>query len=220
MKKILSLMSIFVLSLMVFVPHSSAQSNQLDNGYIFDESFTQAQIDRIVDVVESEEFQKEAEEALSLRPYVDATGDLIVFDHTKALEDGLDSSLVLKARETYNKANEYLEQQQPRYSLLAAKSNCQGLNKYDGNLVAGTIYMDSCKTAKMIAIMMGGGTGFAALALIPFVPTQIMSGVAVAIFGAGATVLQWNSADGTGVKINVLRNPVNGDWYPYWVKPQ
>ncbi|MEI4790673.1 hypothetical protein WAX46_10395 [Bacillus sp. FJAT-53060] len=97
-------------------------------------------------------------------------------------KDGLSRTFVMETKEAYDKANAFLAKSQPQITVMAKKKkNCGGVNRYDGNRVAGTVYIDSCRANKMAAIINAGGTG---------------------------------------IKVKVLRNPINGKMYPYWIKPQ
>lgn len=110
--------------------------------------------------------QEQAEEGNLSQPYIDDSGTFIKFDDVKALEDGLPLELVQNTKEDYDKANAYLAKQQPKF-FIQAKANCGGTNKFVGNIVAGTVYVDSCKTNKIIAIIAGGGGASSLVALLP-----------------------------------------------------
>lgn len=228
MKKIVSLISIFVLSLLVIVPQGLAQTNKQDKGYVFDEKITQKQSERIINAVEDSKLQKEVEQGILLQPYVDANGDFIVFDDEQALKDGVDPSLVKTVRKDYDKVNKQLSKQSSHTSilveqtsapsLLAKASSCGGLNKIEGNIAAGTVYIDSCKTNKIIAIIAAGGAVSGLVALLPFGAATAV--VAVAIYGLGGSLIAYHNAEGNGIKVRVLRNPITKKIYPYWITSQ
>lgn len=220
MKKFMSILSIFVMSLLVISPSASAQNSYQDDGYVFDESFTDSQISNMMKTLSDGEISKiakEVEEGLSLQRYVDASGDFIEFDFDGALKGGVDPLLVQETKEAYERANEYLKEQQPKFNLFAKAAACGSTNRYEGNWVAGTLYIDSCTTNKAIAILNGGAGASGLLALLPF--GAPVAGIAVAIHLAGASVLSYNNAAGNGIQIRVLRNPLTQEYYPYWVKP-
>ncbi|MFO1445589.1 hypothetical protein KDN24_20805 [Bacillus sp. Bva_UNVM-123] len=215
MKKILSLLLTLVLILSVAVPFGSAQSNQPEDGY----TFSQEEIDQIIATLENEEVRKEIEDGLLLQPYINTSGTIIEFDDVKALEDGLDPSLVQKVKEDYDRANEILAEQQPQFSTMAATlSSCGGATYFDGNWFGGIIYLDSCDANRAAAIVAGGGSITALVALLP--GGAAVAGIAVAVFGLGAALILYNNAENTGVKINVVKNIANGDYVPYWIRPQ
>ncbi|MBK5441519.1 MULTISPECIES: hypothetical protein [unclassified Peribacillus] len=161
--------------------------------------------------------QEQAEEGNLSQPYIDDSGTFIKFDDVKALEDGLPLELVQNTKEDYDKANAYLAKQQPKF-FIQAKANCGGTNKFVGNIVAGTVYVDSCKTNKIIAIIAGGGGASSLVALLP--GGAAIAVVAVAIYTIGGAVISYNAADGNGIKIKILKKPITGKVYSYWVKPQ
>ncbi|OZI11421.1 hypothetical protein CEW92_11715 [Bacillaceae bacterium SAS-127] len=211
MKKIISLIAVFVLTLSVFVPFGSAQINN-ENGYEFDESIPEEQRQDIIEMVENDNFEKKVEEGLELQPYINTEATLIEFDHKQALKDGLSPKLVEQTKKDYEKANKYLikEQQKDTKTMLTSsqfsmmkKSSCSGVNKFVGNLVAGTVYLDSCRTNKLIALIAGGASLTSVISLLP--GAAAVGVIAVAIMGVGGAVLSYNNAEGNGVKIRVLK---------------
>ncbi|MDA1478431.1 hypothetical protein [Bacillus changyiensis] len=197
---------------------TSKKSSAVGNNVSFDLSqmkFSKDEIERIKETVESDEIQKEAERGLALQPYVDASGTFIKFDHKKALKDGLSPTLVMETKKIYDRANASLAKSQPQFTVSA---KCKGSNRYEGNWVSGTLYLNSCTVNKMVTILNGGG---GASALIGLIPGGVAAGaISVAVYSLGASILSYNNAEGKGVKIRVLRNPFNGQRYPYWITSQ
>ncbi|GLC88809.1 hypothetical protein [Lysinibacillus piscis] len=205
MKKILSVVLIFFISIVFLTPNVFAQENQF-TGHVASEIYNE----------KIKDFQK----------YIDVSGNLIDFDYEQAILDGADPQLATELKETYEKANIYLTEnetgllQQNVFSRSSVEKNCSGQNKYDGNMVAGTMYIDSCKTNKIIAIIAIGGGAHAIMAFLPFPGAAPVFGIASAVYVIGGGILAYNNADGTGVKIRILVNPITNDFYPYWVNPQ
>ncbi|MEC0282674.1 hypothetical protein SAMN04489762_3011 [Terribacillus saccharophilus] len=176
------------------------------------------EIEKMKETIESEEMQEEAKKGMALQPYVDASGTYIEFDYEKALEDGLSSTLVMETKEAYDRANASLADSEPQFSIMAKKKKCGGSNRYVGNAVSGTIYLDSCTVNKMVAILNGGAAASGLIALIP--GGAPAAGISVAFYGAGASILSYNNSAGKGIKIKTLRNPITKKYYFYWVKSQ
>lgn len=214
-KKALILLVSFVLLLSLAAPLGLAQGIVSENQYEFDDSFTQEQINEMKTILKDSALDKEVQNGISLQPYVDASGDLINFNYKKAIEDGLPISLVERAKKEYEKANKYLEK---NLAKTSARATCGGKNKFEGNLVAGTLYIDSCKTQKIIGIITIGGSISTLVALLP--GGAAIATVATCIYGIGIGVLTYNNAKGKGVKVKVLKNPITKKLYPYWVKSQ
>jgi hypothetical protein len=193
-----------------------------------DENFTEVQIKEINKKLNDKEFQEDVAFGASLAKYVDASGDFIVFNHEAALNDGVDSVLVNEIKTDYDKANEYLATQQSSqltkssntFQIAAAKAKCSGAHKYVGNIVAGTTYINSCNTNKIIGILATGGGVATAAAFIPVPGAGVSFGVATAVLAIGVGVFTYNAANGNGVKIRILKNPITKKIYPYWIKPQ
>lgn len=230
-KKVIAILLSFVLMLSVYTPYASAQTNMTNDDYTFNEDTKQEQVNKILATINDPVANKEIQQAIALQPYVDTSGTLIEFDAQKAIKDGLPVALVKKVQKDYENANNYLLKQQKTMGAtnnfaqksnqisILAKSSCGGVTKYDGNLLGGTVYLNSCDTNKVIAVIMAGGGATALIGLIPG-PGPIIAAIGTAISAVGGAVLAYNNAEGTGVKIKVLRNPFNGNFYPYWVKPQ
>lgn len=224
---VIALVSVLVLSIS---PNASAyentvrvKDNQKSNDTSLDLSqlesfFSKTEIDKMKKDLKSDELQKEAKKGIALQPYVDVNGTFIKFDYKKALKDGLSRTFVMETKEAYDKANAFLAKSQPEISVMAKKKKCGGTNRYVGNRVQGTVYIDSCTANKMVAVINGGGGASGLLALLPF--GAPVAAVSVAIYALGSSVISYNNAEGKGVKVRVLRNPFNGDLYPYWIKPQ
>lgn len=224
MKKIVSLMLAFSLSIGLIMPYASAEEIQsVENNLSNIENVTPE------DINVTPEDIKNYEEAQSLSKYVDSSGLLIEFNDKQALLDGENPQLVAELKETYEKANAHLiknnaEPIQETFSLMSsrakAKPKCSGSHRYSGNLVSGTIYMNSCKTTQLLAVIAINGGVTAALALIPLPGAGLGFGLATAIYAIGGGVILFHSANGNGIKIKVLRNPISKELYPYSVTSQ
>lgn len=220
MKKIFLTMLAVIISFTVVSPQTFAAEQE-------QQMLTEEQSAEIERLLNDEDFQQEIENGILLQSYVTDTGEFIVFDHVKALEDGIDPTLVNEVKADYDKTNAYFAEQSMKSSLetaglfkAAAKANCSGAQKYVGNIVSGTAYIDSCKTARIISLMNGGASATALVALIPSPGTVPAGIIGAAIFGLGSAVISYNAANGTGIKIKLLRNPITKKTYPYWIKPQ
>lgn len=249
MKKIMSSLIVLVMLVGIATPSFAAENdkNKISETTLNKESivqdlngynFSEEELAEIEALLNDEEMQQQIEDGIALQPYVNVDGDLIEFDHKQALVDGLHPKLVHQAKKDYDKANkEFQKNKEVRSNKnnnsrsvlnnettfstasVNATSNCGGRTYVDGNIVGGTIYLDSCRTNKMIGLIAIGAGASSLIALIPVAGT-IVATVAVALYTIGGGVLAYNNADGNGVKIKVLRNPFTKKLYPYWVRPQ
>ena len=77
--------------------------------------------------------------------------------------------------------------------------------------MGGTIYLNSCDANKVAALLAGGGSASGLIALLS--GGAAIAGIAVAIMGIGGTLILYNNAENTGVKINVGVLPTKRRYY-------
>ncbi|MFD2043359.1 hypothetical protein ACFSTA_03055 [Ornithinibacillus salinisoli] len=173
---------------------------------------------QITDVLEFTDEQLKQGEKIAPFINIDESTGLFQFDVKAATQSGIDMNLVKENQEMYKKANEYLLE-----NGLASENGtfaCSGSNYYDGGLLGGTLYLDSC-TANGLAALLVVGAGVAQIAnLIPVYGT-VAAAVAGGLLTIGSGVILWNNRQGEGVIIKLVKNPIDWDeLIPYWVKSQ
>lgn len=82
------------------------------------------------------------------------------------------------------------------------------------------MYIDSCNTTEILAVIAIGIGVIALTELIPVPGVAVAGDAATAILAIDGSVIFYNSAGGNGVKIRLLQNPFTKKIYPYWVKLQ
>jgi len=180
----------------------------------------------------SEDAIDEAKLGVELSQYVNYTEDTLVFDYESALDDGYDKDNVLVLKEDIdkiNKSNIDIDKIKNSFRTFSSQpsilsnslTECSTCGTLEGQTMDFNdlgwfeytyLYICSCTTEEIIALLKGGA---GVLTIATFIPdaSSIPTGVAAAIAGIGTAALEYHNAGSTGIKVNIMGPPINGPYY-------
>ncbi len=167
----------------------------------------------------------EIKEYKELSTYINSEHFIIEFNHEQALNDGLCENLVMKTKDVYEQANEYLAKEfdiltgsQSLSSQSISTRSSVNRNEYvQHSWWRADLYLCSITVTQIQHVIAAGGGAAQLLHFVPGgTPVAIVSGVIATLT---VSILGYHNAAGTGVKIYLIRD-IYGGWNGYWIKSQ